>query len=121
MRVRQRAKRRKLRQRRARARLSGTSERPRLSVYRSLNNVYAQLVDDVEGKTLVAASSLAGEIKGKVKHGGNREAASKVGELIAQRALACGIKKICFDRGGLKYHGCVARLAEAARQAGLEF
>ncbi len=110
-----------MRQRRARVKLFGTSERPRLAVHRSIKNIYVQVIDDGSGKTLVAASSLSGEIKGKLKSGGNREAASQVGTLIAERALKAGIKRVCFDRAGLKYHGCIAQLAAAAREAGLEF
>ncbi len=121
MRPKDRPGRRQVRQRRLRARLRGTAERPRLAVYRSLNHVYAQLVDDDAGRTLAAASSLSKTLKGKVKHGGNREAAAQVGELIAKIALEKGIKKVCFDRAGFKYHGSLASLADSARKAGLEF
>jgi len=113
--------RRAVRHHRARVRLAGTPERPRLVVYRSLRHVYAQLVDDVAGKTVAAASSQSPELKDGLKHGGNKEAASKVGELIARRAGEKGIKQVCFDRAGFKYHGCVSAVAEAARKAGLEF
>lgn len=99
-----------------RQRFSGTPERPRLSVYRSLNNIYAQVIDDVAGKTLVAASSL--DIEGL---GGNKEAAKQVGELVAKRALEQGIKAVVFDRGGNIYHGRVQALADGAREGGLEF
>jgi large subunit ribosomal protein L18 len=116
-----RRNRREVRHNRARGKLSGTPERPRLAVYRSLRHIYAQLVDDSAGKTLAAASSQSPELKGHLKHGGNREAASKVGELIARRAGEKGIKRACFDRAGFKYHGAVSAVAEAARKAGLEF
>lgn len=96
--------------------LSGTPERPRLSVYRSLKNMYAQVIDDVTGITLASASTL--DVEG---YGGNTEAAKKVGELVAERALAKGIKKVVFDRGGNIYHGRVKALAEGAREAGLDF
>lgn len=96
--------------------ITGTPERPRLSVYRSLKNIYAQIIDDVAGVTLVAASSL--ELEG---FGGNVEAARKVGELVAKKALAKGIEKVVFDRGGNIYHGRIKALAEGAREAGLDF
>ncbi len=115
------AGRRTLRHARLRARVSGTAERPRLSVYRSLRHVHVQLIDDAAGKTLASASSQLGEVKTAVTHGGNRTAAGKVGELIAKRAATLGIKKVCFDRGGFMYHGVIAAVAEAARKAGLEF
>ncbi|NLT95720.1 MAG: 50S ribosomal protein L18 [Clostridia bacterium] len=99
-----------------RHKLNGTPERPRLSVYRSLKNIYAQIIDDVAGVTLVAASSL--DFDG---YGGNVEAAKKVGQLVAQRALEKGITKVVFDRGGNIYHGRVRALAEGAREAGLDF
>jgi large subunit ribosomal protein L18 len=121
MRATGRRNRREVRHRRARARLAGTPARPRLVVYRSLRHIYVQLVDDVAGKTIAAASSQSPELKGNLKHGGNKDAASKVGELIARRAGEKGIKQACFDRAGFKYHGCVSAVAEAARKAGLEF
>lgn len=105
---------------RVRKKISGTSERPRLSVFRSLNHIYAQIIDDSKGVTLVAASSLEPSLKGQV-NGGNIEGAKQVGELIAKKALEKGITIVSFDRGGNIYHGRVAALAEAARQAGLEF
>lgn len=98
--------------------ISGTAERPRLNVYRSLNNIYAQVIDDVQGVTLVAASTL--ELK-DVKNGGNIEAANQVGKLIAEKAIAKGITNVVFDRGGYLYHGRVASLAEGAREGGLVF
>lgn len=112
---------RKRRHLRIRKKVFGTPDRPRLSVYGSLNHMYAQIIDDTKGVTLVAASTLDKELKGKYSHGGNVEAARMVGELIARRAVEKGIKKVVFDRGGFKYHGRVKALAEAAREGGLEF
>lgn len=106
---------------RVRKKISGTSERPRLNVFRSLSHIYAQIIDDTNGNTLVAASTLDEALKGKVKYGGNKEAAKEVGKLIAAKALDKGIKTVVFDRGGYLYHGRVKDLAEAAREAGLEF
>ena len=106
---------------RVRKNISGTPNRPRLNVYRSLSNIYAQVIDDVAGKTLVSASSLDKEIKEKVSYGGNKEAAKEVGLLVAKRALEAGIKAVVFDRGGYVYHGRVSELAEGAREGGLEF
>lgn len=104
---------------RVRKKISGTPERPRLSVYRSEKNIYAQIIDDVNAKTLVAASSLEKDFD--LKLGGNKEAAKIVGELIAKKALEKGISEVVFDRGGYVYHGRVQTLAEAAREAGLKF
>jgi large subunit ribosomal protein L18 len=112
---------RKVRHLRVRKRLSGTSERPRLNIYRSLQNIYAQIIDDQKGVTLVSASTMETELKSKVKNGGNGEAAKFIGKTIAERAIAKGIKEVVFDRGGYLYHGRVKELAEAARAAGLEF
>lgn len=106
---------------RLRNKLRGTTERPRLSVFRSLNNIYAQIIDDEKGVTLAAASSLSPELKEKVSTGGNIEAAKAVGELIAKKALDAGIKNVVFDRAGYIYHGRVKSLADAAREGGLEF
>lgn len=106
---------------RVRKKVSGTAERPRLNVYRSEMNIYAQVIDDLAGKTLVSASTLDKEIKEKLPVGSNKEAAKAVGELIAKRALEKGIKTVVFDRGGYIYHGRVKELAEAARSAGLDF
>ena len=106
------------RHKRVRKNISGTAERPRLNVFRSLNNIYAQIIDDTKGVTLVAASSLDKEFEG---YGGNIEAAKKVGMLVAEKALAAGIKEVVFDRGGYVYHGRVAALAEGARVGGLVF
>ena len=97
------------------------SARPRLCVGRSLKHVYAQVIDDVNGKTLAAASSLSPELKGKLKSTRDRHAAEAVGQLVAQKALAKGIKDVVFDRGGHVYHGRIQALAEAARKAGLQF
>ena len=102
---------------RVRAKISGTSETPRLCVYRSNKNIEAQIIDDVKGVTLVASSSMSL----KLENGSNIEAAAKVGKDIAEKALAKGLKKIVFDRSGYIYHGRVKTLAEAAREAGLEF
>ena len=103
---------------RVRGKISGTAERPRLCVFRSESNIYAQIIDDVAANTLVAASSVE---KGFEGNGGNIEAAKKVGAMIAERALAKGIEEVVFDRGGYVYHGRVQALAEGAREAGLKF
>ena len=104
---------------RVRAKIAGTTETPRLNVFRSNSNIFAQIIDDSEGKTLVSASSIDKELK--LEHGGNVEAATKVGELIAKRAKQAKITKVVFDRGGYLYHGRVKALADAARENGLEF
>ena len=109
---------RKKRHVRVRAKISGTPERPRLNVFRSNANICAQIIDDVNGVTLVSASTLEKDFEGAT---GNKEAARKVGKLIAERAKAKGIDTVVFDRGGYLYHGRVAELAEGAREAGLEF
>ncbi|MCI1944703.1 50S ribosomal protein L18 [Clostridium luticellarii] len=101
-----------------RKKIFGTTEKPRLSVYRSDKNIYAQIIDDVNGATLVSASSLDKDFEGI---GSNKEAAKVVGEIIAKKAIEKGIKKVVFDRGGYVYHGRVQNLAEGAREAGLEF
>ncbi|MBQ8587842.1 MAG: 50S ribosomal protein L18 [Clostridia bacterium] len=106
---------------RVRKNISGTPNRPRLNVYRSLSNIYAQVIDDVNGKTLVSASSLDKEIKEKMAYGGNKACAKEVGLLVAKRALDAGIKAVVFDRGGYVYHGRVQELADGAREGGLEF
>ena len=97
------------------------SSRPRLSVFRSSKNIYAQVIDDAKSQTLAAASSLSADLDGKLKSGGNVAAAEAVGALIAQRTLAKGVKEVVFDRGGHVYHGRIKALAEAARKAGLQF
>ena len=106
------------RHKRVRTKVSGTAERPRLCVYRSNSNIYAQIIDDVAGNTLVSASTLDKEVKTKKA---NSEAAKEVGALIAKRATAKNIKSVVFDRGGYVYHGVVKELAESAREGGLEF
>lgn len=106
---------------RVRKKITGTPERPRLNVFRSLKNIYAQIIDDTTGNTLVAASTLDEALKGTLKNGGNKEAAKAVGKLIAEKALDKGIKTVVFDRGGYLYHGRVKELADAAREAGLDF
>lgn len=106
---------------RLRKNINGTAERPRLNVFRSLNNIYAQVIDDQNGVTLVSASSLDKEIKGQNVSGGNAEGSKLVGALVAKRAIEKGITTVVFDRGGYIYHGRVAALAEAAREAGLKF
>ena len=104
-----------------RNRFSGTAERPRLAVFRSNNHMYAQIIDDTVGKTLVAASTLEKEVKAELEKTTNVDAAAYVGTLIAKRAIEKGIKEVVYDRGGFIYQGKVAALAEAAREAGLEF
>ena len=106
------------RHKRVRAKVFGTPARPRLNVFRSEKNIYAQVIDDVAGHTLVSASSLDKEIEG---NGGNKTAARAVGKLVAERCKAKGIDQVVFDRGGYLYHGRVAELAEGAREGGLEF
>ncbi|NPV30136.1 MAG: 50S ribosomal protein L18 [Firmicutes bacterium] len=116
--------RRELRRRkhaRVRKKVFGTPERPRLSVYRSLNHIYAQIIDDTRGTTLAAASTLSPEIRGEVGNRKNLAAARVVGRLIAEKARARGITRVVFDRGGYPYHGRIAALAEAAREHGLDF
>jgi large subunit ribosomal protein L18 len=102
---------------RIRQKLAGTAERPRLNVYRSLNHIYAQVIDDSQGVTLVSASTMAA----KIKTGGNVAAAREIGKQVAEQAIAKGVKKVVFDRGGYLYHGRIKALADAAREAGLEF
>ena len=107
------------RHKRVRKLISGTEQRPRLSVFRSLKHIYAQIIDDTKGITLVSASTLDKELK--ESYGGNKDAAREVGKLVAQRAIEAGIKSVVFDRGGYIYHGRVQELAEGAREGGLEF
>ena len=97
------------------------NDKPRLSVFRSNGHIYAQVIDDVQGKTLASASSLEKDIRGKSESGGNREAAAAIGKLVAERAKKAKIKQVVFDRGGYLYHGRVKALGDAAREAGLEF
>ena len=112
---------RQRRHERIRKNVSGTTERPRLSVYRSLNNIYAQVIDDTSGTTMVSASSRDTSVRGLAQHKGNGKTAREVGLLIAGRAKEKGISKVVFDRSGYLYHGRIKALAEAAREAGLEF
>jgi large subunit ribosomal protein L18 len=109
------------RKKRIRSRITGTVERPRLNVFRSLKHIYAQAVVDTTGETLVSASTMSPELRGNVKYPGNVEAAKKVGELIAKKCLEKGIQKVVFDRSGYLYHGRIKALAEAARTSGLGF
>ena len=111
--------RRQRRKKRVRKKILGSPERPRLSVFRSLRNVYAQLIDDESGLTLVSAGSQDKELSREINNSGNSEAAAKVGEAIARKALAIGVHQVCLDRNGYLYHGRVKTLAEAARKAGL--
>ncbi len=106
---------------RVRTRVTGTPERPRLCVYRSLGHIYTQIIDDRSGRTIISASSLDKETKKNLKGGGNIASAKAVGKIIAERAKAAGVVKVVFDRGGYKYHGRVKALADAAREAGLQF
>jgi large subunit ribosomal protein L18 len=106
---------------RLRRRLWGTDGKPRLAVYRSVKHIYAQIIDDLTSNTLVSANTLEADVRGKLKHGGNIDAAKLVGELIAKRAKDKGIEQVVFDRGGFLYHGRIAALADAAREAGLQF
>jgi len=113
---------RQVRQLRVRKNVQGTLERPRLNVFRSNQNIYAQVIDDSAGKTLASASTLDPELKGRLEGpGGNIDAAKLVGELVAKRALAAGVTQVVFDRAGYLYHGRVAALADAAREVGLQF
>ncbi len=112
---------RQKRHRRVRSRVVGAAERPRLSVFRSLNHISAQIIDDGSGRTLVAASTSEGELRKSAKSTANLSAAEAVGKVVAERAAKAGIKTVVFDRGGYIYHGRVKALAEAARSAGLEF
>lgn len=113
--------RRERRKARVRKHVSGTPERPRLTVFRSHKNMYAQLIDDLAGRTLVAASSMEGALREGQKNGGNKAAAQAVGLALAAKAQAAGIKKVVFDRNGYPFHGRIRELAEAARKGGLEF
>lgn len=112
---------RERRHRRVRARVMGTAERPRLNVFRSLTNIYAQVIDDKAGNTLVSASTVDREIARQVEGKSKVESAKIVGQVLAERAKAAGISQVVFDRGGYRYHGRIAALAEGARAGGLEF
>jgi large subunit ribosomal protein L18 len=106
---------------RVRKKVSGSGDKPRLNVFKSSRHIYAQIIDDLSGKTLVSASTLDKDLKGKLKTGGNAEAAQLVGALIAERATGSSIEKTVFDRGGFVFHGRVKALADAARKGGLKF
>ncbi|HSW63764.1 MAG TPA: 50S ribosomal protein L18 [Dissulfurispiraceae bacterium] len=110
----------KRRQARIRKKISGTTERPRLSVFRSLNNIYAQVIDDTKGHTIAAASTLEEAFTEAKKNRGSVASAKKVGQLIAEKAKAAGVTKVVFDRSGFRYHGSIKALADGAREAGLE-
>ena len=124
MKIKTKADRRERIQLRQRKRIMGTNERPRLSVFRSLSHIYAQVIDDLSGQTLVSASSVEPSIKGSLPkdvRGGNVKGAATVGKTIAERSIEKGIKRVVFDRGGFLYHGRIRAVADAARKAGLEF
>lgn len=106
---------------RIRQKVAGTPEKPRLNIYRSLNNIYAQIIDDTKGITIVSASTLDKEVKDKLNSTGNKEAAKFVGKLIGKKAVEKGIDQVVFDRGGYVYHGRVKELADGARESGLKF
>ncbi|MCH8043976.1 MAG: 50S ribosomal protein L18 [Planctomycetes bacterium] len=114
-------KQRKRRRNHVRRIVRGTAERPRLSVHRSHCHIYAQVIDDLSGKTLASASSRDKQLRGEVSYGGNKDAAASIGKAVALRALAAGVKQVAFDRGSYQYHGRIAALADAAREAGLSF
>lgn len=118
---REKVKARERRHVRIRKKIYGVPERQRLNIFRSLNHVYAQIIDDSSGEILASASTLDKELKGRLNTGGNINAAKEVGRLVAKRAIEKGIKKVMFDRGGYLYHGRIKALAEAARETGLEF
>lgn len=109
------------RKRRVRKSVEGTAEQPRLATFRSLRHIYAQIVDDQAGVTLVASSTRSDNLSEGLSNSGNIDAAKKVGQALADKALSLGITKVCFDRNGCKYHGRIKALAEAAREAGLKF
>lgn len=112
---------RKIRHRRIRAKIRGTAQIPRLNIFRSLKNIYVQLINDEEGKTVIGVSTLSREFREKAKYGGNVKAAEILGEIIAEKAINSRIEQVVFDRGGYKYHGRVKSLAESARTKGLKF
>jgi len=112
---------REKRKKRMRKKIQGTKEKPRLCVYKSLEQIYAQLVDDTEGKVMTGVSSLSKEVKTTLKSGGNVDAAKKVGEAIGKKAVGMGITQVVYDRNGFKYHGRIKALADSAREAGLKF
>jgi large subunit ribosomal protein L18 len=104
-----------------RKRLTGTADQPRLTVFRSLQNIYAQIIDDTAGVTLCEASTLSKELRGQLNYGGNSAAAKRVGQILAERAKSKNIAAVCFDRNGYRYHGRIKALADAAREGGLKF
>lgn len=114
-------KKRIYRHKRIRKKVIGTTQKPRVCVHRSLTNFYVQVIDDQTGKVLFGLSTLAKEVKSKIKYGGNREAAGILGEIFAKKAIDNGIKQVCFDRGGYLYHGRVQSFVESARKGGMEF
>ncbi len=116
----EKVERRQRRKLRIRKRVFGTPERPRLTVFRSLKNIYVQLIDDVSGRTLVEASTRNKDLASSIGYGGNKQAAARVGKLLGERALAAGITQAAFDRNGYKFHGRIKALADAAREAGLK-
>ncbi len=120
-RIKDRKQRRARIRRRYRSTVQGTATRPRLAIYRSLRHIYAQVIDDEAGTTLVSASSQEKDVSGSVSHCGNSESAKLVGKVIAERAKEKGLETVVFDRGGFNYHGVVRAMAEAAREAGLKF
>ena len=109
------------RRHRVRRFIRGTAERPRLSVFRAHKHIYAQVIDDASGRTLASASTVDKQLRDSLGFGGNKDAAAAIGRTVAERAQAAGVKKVCVDRGEFRYHGRVAALADAAREAGLEF
>lgn len=117
----EKAKRLQRRKRGLRKNLFGNADRPRLSVFRSEKHIYAQVIDDMSGKTICSASSAKKENLGELKNGGNVAAAKLIGKLVAEAAIKAGVKQVCFDRGGRMYHGRIKALADAARKAGLKF
>jgi large subunit ribosomal protein L18 len=104
-----------------RNKLRGTADRPRMSVFRSHKHIYCQVIDDLDGKTIAAASTRDTDLRGQLRYGGNKDAAQAIGKAVAEKALAAGVKTVRFDRGSCQYHGRVAALADAAREAGLQF
>lgn len=117
----QKREQRERRHRRVRGRVMGTQERPRMNIFRSLDNIYVQVIDDIAGHTLVSASTIDKEVAAQIDGKTKKESAKIVGQVLAQRAKAAGINKVVFDRGGYQYHGRVAAVAEGAREGGLEF
>jgi len=106
---------------RVRRKIKGVTSRPRLNVFRSLNHIYANIIDDDQGMTMISVSSISPELRNDLKSGGNTSGAAAVGKLVAQKAIQAGVKKVVFDRAGYLYHGRIKALAEAARESGLEF